>query len=328
MTPEQEKLARTYHRFAEHEVRSKSPLYETFIHGIANDEDTLSRLLMLPPPKRQPNLVLGAVRHIAGVQPDWPRFRHALHTRWPEIEPIIHTRATQTNELNRCAVLLPILARLPQPLALIEAGASAGLCLLPDRYAYDFNGRLVNARPDAPVFPCALTHAPDSVPRIAWRAGLDLNPMNVTDVEQMAWLETLVWPEQTERAHRLKAAIQIARADPPRIVQGDLRIDVRPLIAEAPKNATVVVFHTAVVAYLPNETEREAFAADMTAVCDYWISNEAPRVFRSIDARVSTPIPAGRFLLSVNGQPVATTDPHGSALDWLSEDGRDSHVRQ
>ncbi|MGV4926084.1 DUF2332 domain-containing protein [Streptomyces sp. BHT-5-2] len=30
--------------------------------------------------------------------------------------------------------MLPVLAALPQPLALIGVGASAGLCLYPDRY--------------------------------------------------------------------------------------------------------------------------------------------------------------------------------------------------
>ena len=44
----------------------------------------------------------------------------------------------QTNEAGRCAVLLPVLAALPQPLALLEVGASAGLCLYPDRYAYRY----------------------------------------------------------------------------------------------------------------------------------------------------------------------------------------------
>jgi hypothetical protein len=47
-------------------------------------------------------------------------------------------RRTQTNEPARCATLLPLLALLPQPLALLEIGASAGLCLLPDLYSYKY----------------------------------------------------------------------------------------------------------------------------------------------------------------------------------------------
>jgi hypothetical protein len=48
----------------------------------------------------------------------------------------VRARATQTNEAGRWAVLLPVLAALPQPLTLLEVGASAGLSLHPDRYAY------------------------------------------------------------------------------------------------------------------------------------------------------------------------------------------------
>jgi hypothetical protein len=58
---------------------------------------------------------------------------------------VILARRTQTNEAARCAVLLPALAQLPQPLALIDAGASAGLTLLADRYSYDYAGRVIYA---------------------------------------------------------------------------------------------------------------------------------------------------------------------------------------
>jgi hypothetical protein len=322
-TQDHDRLAAIYHHFADREARGRSPLYETLAHAIAGDEETLSRLLTLPPAKRQPNLVLAAARLVAGVQADWPRFRDALRTHWPDIEAVILTRSTQTNEPNRCAALLPILAGLKQPLALIEVGASAGLCLLLDRYAYNYGGhrvRAADAHPDAPEFCCTLTpdtHRPEAVPRIAWRAGLDLNPLSVNDPDQMAWLETLVWPEQTDRTRRLKAAIRIARIDPPRIVKGDLLKDLRPLIDEAPEDATLVIFHTAVLDYIRNETDREAFATSMASACDTWISNEGARVFPSIATRLSTPIKPGRFLLSVNGQPVAAADPHGVTLDWL-----------
>nr|WP_275311681.1 DUF2332 family protein [Streptomyces yunnanensis] len=49
-------------------------------------------------------------------------------THWDEVSSLMLVRLTQTNESARCATLLPVLATLPQPLALIEVGASAGLC--------------------------------------------------------------------------------------------------------------------------------------------------------------------------------------------------------
>jgi hypothetical protein len=133
----------------------------------------------------------------------------------------------------------------------------------------------------------------------------------------MAWLETLVWPEQTDRANRLKAAVRIAQADPPRIVRGDLRDGLQALVAEAPSDATLVIFHTAVLAYLPNETDRRDFVTSTMASCDYWVSNEAPRVLPNFAAHAPAPVSSGRFLLGVNSTPVAWTDPHGAALEWF-----------
>src|SRR5690606_8447977 len=92
----------------------------------------------LPPGKRQPNLVLAAARW-HGASGGYDDLRRVLLTRWHDVAATVRARATQTNEAGRCATLLPFLARLPQPLALLEVGASAGLCLLPDRYSYRFD---------------------------------------------------------------------------------------------------------------------------------------------------------------------------------------------
>jgi hypothetical protein len=87
---------------------------------------------------------------------------------------------------------------LPQPLALLEVGASAGLCLLPDKYAYDFGGRLVaptGGEANAPVFHCvtdAATPIPQRNVEVAWRAGLDLNPLDVSNDDDVRWLKALV----------------------------------------------------------------------------------------------------------------------------------------
>ena len=95
----------------------------------------------------------------------------------------------------------------------------------------------------------------------------------------MAWLRALVWPEQAGRRDGLDAAIRIAAAEPPRIVRGDLRRDLTALCAEAPADATLVVFHTAVLAYVTDGSERAEFAGAMASLCDFWIANEAPHVF-------------------------------------------------
>jgi hypothetical protein len=132
----------------------------------------------------------------------------------------------------------------------------------------------------------------------------------------------LIWPEQTGRAERLRAAVRIARADPPRLLQSDLRDGIARLAAEATKDATLVVFHTAVLAYLSSETDRTAFATSVSSLCDYWMSNEGPRVLSSVAARAPAQSPRDRFILAVNGAPVAWTDPHGAAVEWIGEQSR------
>jgi hypothetical protein len=216
------------------------------------------------------------------------------------------------------------LARLPQPLALIEVGASAGLCLLPDRYGYDYGSRRLLPESEAPAYPVFRCNAdprtplPAALPRIIWRAGLDLSPIDAAVPDQAAWLETLVWPEQIERRNRLRLALGIVAQEQPPIVQADLLSDrLDRLCAEAPRDATLVVFHTAVLAYLESRTQRMQFARNVRSLCHTWISNESPRVFPDIaDMAGPSPVP-GHFLLSVNGVPTAWTDPHGASMAWI-----------
>ena len=85
---------------------------------------------------------------------------------------------------------------------------------------------------------------------MVWRAGIDLNPLDVADPDDVAWLEALVWPEQEFRRARLRQAVAIARQDPPLLVAGDLNEQFLDLAALAPADAALVVFHSAVMGYL------------------------------------------------------------------------------
>jgi hypothetical protein len=317
-------LAGVYARFAEHEARGRSALYEELARGVAEDREILGALAELPQSKQQPNLLFAAMKFLCGIPDGWARFRRWFLGHRNEVFAVILARRTQTNEPARCATLLPLLATLPQPLALLEVGAAAGLCLLPDSYVYDYDGRIVPpTRPVAAATPTFACHASRSTPlpsrgvEVVWRAGLDVEPIDVHDPDQIAWLEALVWPGEGTRVELLRAAIEVARIDPPPVTRGDLHRDVPALAAHAPPDATLVIFHTAVLAYVPDPRDRVAFAETMGGLDAVWIANEAPGLFVG-RGRPSGPWPSGRLLLTRDEQPIAWTDPHGTSIDWLA----------
>ena len=309
--------AESYRAFAA-EARGRSPRYEELALAVAGDARVLGFLAALPTAKRQPNL-FAAARYLLGEPPDLAALHVLLGDREGELAGVILARRTQTNEPARCATLLPALALLPQPLAIVEVGASAGLTLLADKYSYDYDGHEVaGTDPRAPVLACqprGPVPLPARVPEIAWRAGLDLNPLDVTSDEDVRWLQCLVWPGETGRQERLSAAIETARRDPPPLHRGDLLTDLPDLISGAPRGATVVVYHSAVLGYV-RRADRVRFAGTVRELGAVWLSNEGPGVLPGADAQVRH---AHGFILVKDGtEPVAVTESHGRWLEWLA----------
>ncbi|NYE38468.1 hypothetical protein F4692_003616 [Nocardioides cavernae] len=314
-------LVEEYRDFAAY-AAGDSPCFEEWALAVAEDDEVLAWLSTLPPVKRQPNLVLAAARwHGAPAPGPYAGLRRVLLQRDAAVRATIMARATQTNEVGRLATLTPVLGLVEGPLALLEVGASAGLCLHPNHYDYDWPPAGSLRESGGPVL-TALAAGPLPVPathvRVAWRGGVDLNPLDVADADAMAWLENLVWPEQDERRARLRAAIEVARADPPLLRRGDLLDELPGLRDEAAAHGTPVVFHSAVVAYL-EQPDRERFHDLMTGfVADgrcRWISNEGPRVLPRVTGGLD--VPAGRFVTALDGVPVALSHGHGHTVDWL-----------
>jgi hypothetical protein len=313
-----------YRRFGSHEARGESPCLEEWSAGVAADPELIARLDELPGPKRQPNLLFAAARFTGIPAGSYASFRAAVLGSWPRVRAVILARRTQTNEVNRCAVLLPLLAALPQPLALLEVGASAGLNLHPDRFSYSYGG-LAHLDPPggagAALLSCAVAGPvpiPAALPQVAWRAVIDLSPLDVTDPEDVRWLQTLVWPEQDDRRERLAAAIDVARGDPPYLVTGDMNDKVSDLAAQAPADATLVVFHSAALTYL-DPAGRARFIATVTGLPGSWIAFEDPGVIPFPDGSLPPSPDSSRSqdILALDGRPVAYGAPHGQSLHWF-----------
>jgi hypothetical protein len=311
-------VAENWRRFGRISAAGKSPLYQELCEGVAEDPEILEFLSEQPPAKRQPNLLLAGTRFLFGLQPEFATFRETVLSHRDELSELLASRRTQTNEPARCSVLLPLLSQLPQPLALLEVGAAAGLCLLPDRYGYDYGGQRLGG--DRVVFQCTphgSVPLPDQLPEVAWRAGIDLEPVDLDDPDAVRWLETLVWPEERDRLERLHAAIEIAREDPPRVVRGNLLDRLRDVAAEAPPDATLVVFHTAVLTYL-STPERLRFREEVRTIRAEWISNEGAGVVPGLPLPPDAPVDRSYFVIGTNGhRSIAFCDGHGRWLQWL-----------
>ena len=106
-------ISERYAAFAAAEARGSSEAYEKLALAVANSNDLLEFIATRPGEKRQPNLFLAAVQHVCGVPRSVDDLRRFVCARQAEIREVMLSRTTQTNEPARCAVLLPLLAELP-----------------------------------------------------------------------------------------------------------------------------------------------------------------------------------------------------------------------
>jgi hypothetical protein len=202
-----------------------------------------------------------------GGQPagPWPAFVRTADDHAEELRELIEA-PVQTNEPGRCAALLGgflEVARVSRrPLRLLEVGASAGLNLRFDRYRYVFGARTWGPADSPVTLASELIGEPPLGERasIASRVGCDARPIDPTTEEGQLTLTSYVWPDQTERLARLRAACGAAAEAKASVVRGHAAEWVRDQLASPAADAATVVFHSIVMQYLGSE-ERRGFEA-------------------------------------------------------------------
>lgn len=320
MHPDAAAVIERYARFARDEAPGRSALYVAWAAGVAADDEMAAVLARIRDTHRQPPLVFAVTRMLGAPEVAYADWSAWVREHADAVVAECGRRSIQTNEPLRCAALLPALALIDGPIALLEVGASAGLCLYPDRYSYRYDdaGRVRELDPvDGPstvVLHSALAGpAPLRMPEIVWRAGIDLQPRDARDAADRAWLTGLVWPGEHGRVQRVAAALDIAADDPPLLVAGDA-VDALPaLAAQAPPDATLVVTTPGVLAHVPRVRRGALIAAARGA--GRWITIDEPGLHDGWRA-VPDPWP-GRFALALDGEILASVDPLGASVEWL-----------
>jgi hypothetical protein len=254
----------------------------------------------------------------------WPKVAEALSAAEANIRPWL-ALAPQTNEVGRSSILFAGLcwlwAHYPLPMHLFEIGASAGLNLNLDRYAYRFGEEVLGAM-GAALFLTPQWEGdtpPNLSPRVVSRAGCDLSPLDTTLAKDRERLMAYVWPDQPDRVKRLTAALAIAARHPVKIERGDAAAWVeRRIGATAARGEQQVLFHSIAFQYFPKDSQERIIAhmdrAGKSATRDSplaWLRFEAdPELDKAFSLRLKV-WPGEDHLLALG-------DPHGRWVKWLA----------
>ena len=326
-------------------ARDSSPLYEHLARRVAMDDEVLAITAHVRPRHLQPNLLLGAVHYLLlkGAASDLRRaypslggaapfaadvFRHfrlfvLAHAQ--EIQTLTATRRVQTNEVRRCTALVPGISAAAVALgadraAFIEIGASAGLNLHWDRYRCDYGDDIAWGEESSRVaMVCELRGEGRPhflrLPKILQRYGIDIAPLDVKNADDILWLKALIWPEHDDRRALLDRAIEIAKADPPRLIAGDAA-DFLPSVAESiARDLPIVVYHSFTMNQL-GTGQREALE---DAFCRIGARRPLARVGLewAVGAKCPTLSLTNYSGVQIERSLLAECDAHGTWLRWV-----------
>lgn len=348
-TPPLDEVAAAFDEYARKVYAGRSRLYENLSSRVALDPELQALASHARRGTPLPNLFFGAVHFLLlkgtqdplssfypsiVAQPStgdaFPYFRDFCLEHVDDIRGLISTRLVQTNEVGRCACLVPAYGLVTgesgeTPLSIVEVGASAGLNLLWDHYNYKYSdGQHCGNSASAVQVECTLKGGnhpplPEKFPVIGYKVGLDLNPIRIDDPEQVLWLRALIWPEHRKRAELLQNAIQLARQQRPQVVRGGMEELLPSILDNVPKGETLCIVHSFVLTFL-QQRARDHLAAIMSEV------GRKRRVF-VISMEWYKEWELARLWLtsyrdgSAESRVLAHCGSHGEWLEWLGTSG-------
>jgi len=234
-----------YRRFGAVDAAGTSPLSQRVAVALSESDQALGAIGAAPARKRHPRVILAALHDLAlaGRAPALAAAYAAgdgdaaagaavdtLVGMSEAVVAIAVRRRPRTYQPGCCAVLYPAIVEAARrvgatAVGLVDVDGSAGLNLQVDRVGITYSNRQSLGDPASPVQLAASIVGDRPVPsrvlpQVVARVGVDRDPVEVTDADAARWLRACVWPDQPERAARLQAALALAAAAPPLLLQG------------------------------------------------------------------------------------------------------------
>lgn len=282
----------------------------------------------------------GALHALArgGREPDlaalYPPHKTTDHTLWVVLAELFTRNAVtlslrlssppQTNEVARSGIILGGMLHAAeitkQPLEIFEIGASAGLNLGFDEYAYSLGQGRRWGPPRAPLIIDTIWRGnmpPLYAPlQVVGRHGCDLNPIDASSRQDRERLLSYVWADQVHRLARVEAALGLAAAEHRQVEQADaVEWLPRMLAVPQPGGVTRVLFHTVVWQYIPAD-KRQAIET-LIARTGAAATRQRPFAHLAVEGDGQ---PEARVDLTVwpSGETVTLgrADFHGRWVDW------------
>lgn len=279
---------------------------------------------------RAPELASAYPPHQVSDDILWSAVSAALQTHedfilnWVESPP-------QTNEVRRSVALIPaacvVAEHFDLPFVLSELGASAGLNLMWDHYEVALPGMALGSKTPA------LTLSPDwdgqlppgKMPVVAARAGVDLNPLDPKNPDDLLRLTAYLWPDQPFRMGLTRAAAGITNAP---IAQDDAIDWLEARLKDTPKKHVHLIQHTVAWQYFPAEIQ--ARGTDMIEAAGRAATQSQPLAWLAMESDGDKTGAVGAALtlrmwpgdITLN---LGRADFHGRWIKWQVTGNQDRH---
>jgi hypothetical protein len=335
-----------YRAYAER-IADVSPSYAAWARSV--DEDLVALLDELPATQRQPELLFAVARRLGADPTDAGSLRTLGREARPALVAALTSATVQANDPRRLAPVVPVLAALSaasdRPLGLLDVGAAAGLCSIPDRVTLDHRQRdhgqrdhragaagslvRVHTAVAGPVVHLVAEvtgtpPAPNAAPiRIGARVALDPNPIDPAAPGALERLVEAVPPDARDRTALMAEALRATLVEPPVRIRGRVPDDLDRALDALPDDCEPVVLTTGTLVYVPG-AGRQRLVDRLRERGVRWVALERTGILAGVAATLPADVdpadPDAFATLSLDGRALAVSDAFGTRVRWFGRE--------